>query len=399
MKPRIVLIGIVYVVLIVLSLHTVSLAEALVAVSLEDVDSGTTSPTGNYRWMDSADQVYASNYQTNYSYTQANVQVDYFTNATTLHGTLTALNLKPNFTYQFKLAGYPDVDLAGNERIGLTGRWWQEQWNNSLGQWSGGQNLNNKGDGSAPNPNDNTYFARRDEVDSDSPTGKKYRHTAYLVFAYFITDDQGDASLSFEADSSYHVLWKTSQRSRTDNDGPLKTSTFDADPASSPAYDTDYSETTASVFGEWERLPIGDVTLSAGTYQAEFLLTEESFHGSGLAGGWAGAMAGYASFSIVPEPVPGDVDGDGWVAGSDLSIIITYWGQTGLGREFGDLNGNGTVDGPDYSEVITYWGTGSPPEPPSGIPEPATLGLLLIGGLALSTRSRLSLLGRRRFLL
>ncbi len=86
-----------------------------------------------------------------------------------------------------------------------------------------------------------------------------------------------------------------------------------------------------------------------------------------------------------PEPVmlPGDVNVDGWVAGGDLSIIITNWGMTGATREQGDLNGNGTVDGLDYTEVLTYWGTGSPPEPPSGIPEPATLGLMMIGGLAL----------------
>ncbi len=92
--------------------------------------------------------------------------------------------------------------------------------------------------------------------------------------------------------------------------------------------------------------------------------------------------------SILAELLlPGDVNGDGWVAGDDLTTVITYWGQSGLGREFGDLNDNGVVDGPDYTEVLTYWGTGSPPEPPSGaIPEPATLALLLLGGFAIVRR-------------
>ena len=59
---------------------------------------------------------------------------------------------------------------------------------------------------------------------------------------------------------------------------------------------------------------------------------------------------------IPAPPLPGDVNGDGWVAGRDLITILTYWGQSGLGRAFGDLNANGTVDGPDYSEVVTNWG-------------------------------------------
>ena len=29
----------------------------------------------------------------------------------------------------------------------------------------------------------------------------------YLVFDYFITDESGDATFSFEANSSYHMLW------------------------------------------------------------------------------------------------------------------------------------------------------------------------------------------------
>ncbi len=84
-------------------------------------------------------------------------------------------------------------------------------------------------------------------------------------------------------------------------------------------------------------------------------------------------------------PLPGDVNEDGFIEGEDLTTVITYWGQSSLGREFGDLDGSGTVDGPDYTEVLTYWGTGSPPEP-SGIPEPGTLGLLLAGSLALMGR-------------
>jgi hypothetical protein len=88
-------------------------------------------------------------------------------------------------------------------------------------------------------------------------------------------------------------------------DGPLMISTFDVavpDPVS--AYDVDYPESTVSVFGEWERLPVGGVTLPLGDYEGQFILTEESFHGSGLAGGWAAAMGAPAVFHLVAEQVP-----------------------------------------------------------------------------------------------
>ena len=295
-------------------LCTNSFAVSQVSVFLQDIDSGTTSPAGNYRWMDVADHVYSESYQNSYNYTMANVQVDYYTNATILYGHLTASNLKPNFAYQLKLVGDPDIDPAANERIGLTGRWWQEEWDGT--KWTNGQNLNNKGNGSSPNPNDETYKQRRDIVDPTSPTGKKYRYTGYLVFDYFITDASGNADLDFQADSSYHVLWKTSQRSWSDNDGPIKTHTFSVtlpDPVN--AYDENYAESTVGVFGEWERLPIGGVFLPCGDYQAKFILTEESFHGSGLAGGWAAAMGGDANFTIVPEP---------------LTILAVFTGIAGL---------------------------------------------------------------------
>ncbi len=91
--------------------------------------------------------------------------------------------------------------------------------------------------------------------------------------------------------------------------------------------------------------------------------------------------------TVVIPVIPGDVNGNGWVAGEDLGTVIAYWGQTGLGREYGDLNGNGTVDGGDYTEVLSYWGTGTQPtEPPGAIPEPTTLALLAIVGLVLVRR-------------
>ena len=97
----------------------------------------------------------------------------------------------------------------------------------------------------------------------------------------------------------YHVLWKTTQRSNTINDGPIKQVTFDPD-TSQPAYDLDYPNNAVSIFGEWERLPIGQVNLQSGDYNCQIVFTEESFHGSGgeLAGNWAGAVTANIIFTI-----------------------------------------------------------------------------------------------------
>ena len=94
-------------------------------------------------------------------------------------------------------------------------------------------------------------------------------------------------------------------------------------------------------------------------------------------------LLGTDSVRIVP---PGDVNGDGSVGGADLTTILTNWGTSGATYEQGDLNGDGTVSGLDYSEVITNWGSASLSPEPAAIPEPATLAVLLLGGLALLRR-------------
>jgi len=326
---------------IAFSLVRINLATDMQTVILEDIDSGTTSPTGQYRWLDVADQPYAEIYRDDYNYTEAYVQIDYSTDTTALYGTLYGTNLKPNFAYQLKLVGTAGIQC--NESIGLTGRWWQEEWNGSA--WVNGRNLNNKGDGTSPNPNDLVYFERRDINDPTSPTGKHYRYTAYLVFGYFITDSNGNVTFDFKANNSYHVLWKTSQRTHTSNDGPIKTTTFEV-MLPHFAYDTQYPQTTVDIFGEWERLPIGGVTLPAGIYETSFILTEESFHGSGgaYAGGWAGAMGAAAGFTI-SECI---------VDFRSFSRLTENWLYSGS-HLLGDLDNDEDIDFADLNDFTYEW--------------------------------------------
>jgi hypothetical protein len=52
----------------------------------------------------------------------------------------------------------------------------------------------------------------------------------------------------------------------------------------------------------------------------------------------------------------GDINGDGKVDGTDLSIFASFWGQTGPGNVLTDLNGDGKVDGTDLSIFASHWG-------------------------------------------
>ncbi len=287
-------------------------------------DSGSTD---GLRWLDVADNEYATAYQGSYDYSQATVQVTNTLAGERFSGTLTATNLKPNFAYQIKLVGTPGMpgspEATSNENIGYAGRWWEEEWDGAV--WQANGNLNNKGNGTSPNPNDDLYNSRKDILDPGSPTGRRYRYTGYCVFAYFITDEDGDATVSFVLNNSYHVLWKTSQRAWDDDggDGPIVAHTFDPYPLSEDAYTVDYDLSSARVFGEWERLPHNGIALAVGSYTAQFLLTEESFHGSGTAGNWAAAMQAGVDFDIIDTPSTAPViavSGDGEpIVNGDLS--------------------------------------------------------------------------------
>ncbi len=257
------------------------------AIELQDIDSHFTSPSGQFRWLDIADQTYGEAYRNAYDYTQATVIVAYAPSGASLKGQLAANNLKPNFAYQVKLAGDPIEYPEANENIGFVGRWWREEW--IAGTWSDGQNSS-----------DSDYVTNGGVTDSSSPTGLKYKFTGYLVFDYFITNSKGNASLEFEVNSSYHVLWKTSQRAPVSADGEVKTAKYKVNAKSSPAYDVNFGWVTVGVYGQVERPPVDGEYPAPGLYDCQFFLTEESFHGSGgiYAGNWAAAMGAPISFEI-----------------------------------------------------------------------------------------------------
>jgi len=143
----------------------------------------------------------------------------------------------------------------------------------------------------------------------------------------------------------------------------------------------------------------GDAYLIAGVFNA-FDLSKITVN---LPAGWS-----YTALAVEYAPVPdtdvlmlkglvggvqGDTDGDGDVDEDDYDNLLAQFGGPG-GVESADLDGNGTVDMADFRVLREFYGAGVPTAPegdffsPTTTPEPATVGLLALGGLAVLKRRR-----------
>ncbi len=90
-----------------------------------------------------------------------------------------------------------------------------------------------------------------------------------------------------------------------------------------------------------------------------FRFTADSAPQSGIAtigmflpNGPANASIGVKVPSVPVAPCFGDLNGDGFVDGSDLGVLLLNWGGTGDA----DLDGNGVVDGGDLGILLLNWG-------------------------------------------
>ena len=84
----------------------------------------------------------------------------------------------------------------------------------------------------------------------------------------------------------------------------------------------------------------------------------------------------------------GDLNEDGFVGQGDLDIVLGAWGQSVPPADArADPSSDGFVGQADLDTVLGDWGLGTQP---ASVPEPMTLGLLGLGGLAMIRRNRRS---------
>ncbi len=88
--------------------------------------------------------------------------------------------------------------------------------------------------------------------------------------------------------------------------------------------------------------------------------------------------------------IAGDINGDGFVGLDDLNFVLGNWNQnvTPGDESLGDLTNDGFVGLDDLDFILNNWNAGSPPPLASAVPEPASLGLMLVVGTTLLRRVR-----------
>ena len=85
----------------------------------------------------------------------------------------------------------------------------------------------------------------------------------------------------------------------------------------------------------------------------------------------------------------GDATLDGKVGIDDFSVLLAHWGANSAGWAEGDFTGDGKVNIDDFSILLSNWGwTSSSQSMILETPEPTTLVLLSMGGLAMLRRRK-----------
>ncbi len=275
----------------------------------------TLAPTDEdaFRWLDIGDSIYSAAFRGTYLYPGEAITLTYVDADSSLHGTLAGAGLKPNFAYQIKLEGIPNLPWTTkavdwtNEQLGYAGRWWVDRYLKTTLAPYDGYNI------------DDREYERLKALKFQD---RRYWYVVqgYLMFDYVVTTpdgaipaDLGSTGYELLVDSSFHVLFKTIQESPGTNDSAV-TAFY---PVRKPAY-YDVSEPEAgdpvSLFAQWEptRALPNELLLNPGLYHARLVLTEETFHSQDTTYGgcWPSVLSGVIDVTISDGTVaPGTLAG------------------------------------------------------------------------------------------
>lgn len=229
------------------------------------------------RWLDIDDQPYSSNFAREFSYEAGQVQLSYDPAPSKPYfvGHIEARGLKPNFSYQLKLAGKPQNGSRGwgqrgddraNEALGRATRWWNDTTQSNTDD--AGFNINKK---RAPEDQDTIY--------------------GYSLLGEFVTDADGKASVDFNGAYAYHIVWQHKQETHRDK----LFGDFNIGSTVAPyyAYGKEVPPKKIRLWYEWEPRRSHSVKLPPGDYNCRFLVTEETFHAidAEVGGRWPTVLA------------------------------------------------------------------------------------------------------------